>query len=168
MERAKSFLGAANVAAFNGWTIGFVAAASILLGLFSLTGLVVGVGLAVVARNELVGRRRLRALDVAGLELLWRNQLGLMALIVAYCVWSMYRAGRSDQEMTEIAELLGEGTGELIRSLTLALYGAVIVATGVFQGLNARYYYVRVARLRDYLRRTPQWVLEVQRSAIGG
>lgn len=166
-ERAASFLGAAKVAGFNGWTIGFFAAVSILFGFFSLTGLIVGIGLAVVARNELAGRRRIRELDAGGLELLWRNQLGLMALIVLYCVWSMYRAvSAPDPQIAELSEVLGEGTGDLIRSLTLTLYGAVIVATGIFQGLNARYYFVRVARMREYLRLTPGWVLELQRTSF--
>ena len=165
-ERAGAFLGAAKVASFNGWTIGFFAVLSILFGLFSLAGFVVGVGLAVVARNEFVGRARLRAFDPAGPELLWRNQVGFMALIIAYCAWSMYRTvALPDPQMTELTELLGEGTGELVESLTLTVYGAVIVATGIFQGLNARYYHVRVARLRDYLRDTPAWVVDLQRSA---
>ena len=101
-ESAGSFLGAAKVAAFNGWTIGFFAGVSILSGLFSLTGFVVGVGLAVVTRNEFVGRGRLRRLDPSGLELLWRNQVGFMALIIVYCVWSMYSTvARPDPAMTQ-------------------------------------------------------------------
>jgi hypothetical protein len=164
-ERAASFLGAAKVAAFNGWSIGFFAGVSILFGIFSLTGLLVGIGLAVVARNEFVGGSRIRALDASGLELLWRNQVGLMALILAYCLWSMYRASAApDQGMAELTEVLGGDTGQLITSLTLTLYGAVIVATGIFQGLNARYYFVRIARMREYLHLTPEWVLDVQRS----
>jgi len=169
MERAGSFLGAAKVATLNGWTFGIFAALSILFGLFSLTGFLVGVGLAVVARNEFVGRGRLRSLEASGLELLWRNQLGLMALIVVYCAWSMYRAvAVPDPQIAELTELLGEGTGELVQSLTLTVYTLVIVGTVIFQGLNARYYHVRVGRLRDYLRDTPQWVVDVQRSTALG
>lgn len=165
MERAGSFLGAAKVAAFNGWTIGFFAVVSILFGLFSMTSLMVGVGLAVVARNEFAGRDRIRAFDPSGPELLWRNQVGFMALIVAYCVWSIYRTvAVSDPQMSELVELLGEGTDELVQSLTLTVYGTVIVVTGIFQGLNARYYFARVARLRDYIRDTPEWILDLQRS----
>jgi hypothetical protein len=124
------------------------------------------VGLAVVARNEFVGRTKLRSLDPSGLELLWRNQLGFMALIMVYCVWSLYRAAaRPASEIAELVLLLGNGAGDLVRSLTLFLYGAVIVATAIFQGLNARYYHVRVGRVRDYLRETPQWVVDQQRSA---
>ena len=164
--RARSFLGAAKVAAFNGWSIGFFAVVSLLFGLFSLTSFLVGVGLAVVARNEFVGRTRLRALDPSGLELLWRNQVGFMALIIAYCVWSMFRAVALPNAVTDFMELLGEGAGELLQSLTILAYVAVIVLTGIFQGLNAHYYFVRAARIRDYVRDTPQWVLELQRSTV--
>jgi len=167
-DRAASIVGAAKVAAFNGWTIGFFAVASMLFGLFSLTGFLVGAGLAVVARNELVGLRRVRSFDPSGLELLWRNQLGLMGLIIVYCVWSIYRAtSRPDPDMAELTELLGEGTGDLLRSLTVTLYIAVMIATVIFQGLNARYYFVRIARMRDYLRDTPAWVVELQRATAG-
>ncbi len=165
-ERAGTFLRASHVASVNGWTIGFFAAASILFGLFSLSGLLVGLGLAVVARNEFVGRRRLLALELGSLELLWRNQVGLMALVVAYCVWSMVRAvAQPDPELIELTELLGTGTTDLVRSLSLTMYSLVIAVTIVVQGLNARYYFVRVARLQEYLRETPGWVLDLQRAA---
>ena len=164
-ERVGAFLGAAKVAAFNGWTVGFFAAVSILLGVFSVTNLVVGVGLAVVARNELVGRVRLQSFDPSGLELLWRNQLGFMVLIILYCLWSIYRTVAFPVPgMARLTELLGDGTGELVQWLLLTVYAAVIVATTIFQGLNARYYFVRVARLRDYVRDTPQWVVDRQSS----
>lgn len=166
-ERARSFLPAAKVASFNGWSIAFFAGVSILFGLFSLTSLLMGVGLAVVARNEFAGRTRLRKFDPSGLELLWRNQVGFMVLIIAYCAWSMYRAvAVPDPEMAEVMELLGEGTEELVQSLTLTVYAVVIVATGIFQGLNARYYRLRVARIREYVRETPPWVLDLQRSTV--
>jgi hypothetical protein len=166
-ERAGSFVGAAKVAALNGWSVGFFAVVSLLFGLFSLTSFLVGVGLAVVARNEFVGRRRLRSLEPAGLELLWRNQVGFLALIVAYCLWSIFvTVVRPDPQMAELTDLLGGGTGELVQSLTVVVYVVVITATVVFQGLNARYYYVRTARIRNYVRDTPPWVLDLQRSAV--
>ncbi len=162
-ESAGSFLGAAKVAAFNGWSIGFFAVVSILFGLFSLTSFLVGVGLAFVARNGFIGRASLRSLDPSGLELLWRNQLGFMALIIAYCVWSIFRTfARPESEISELTQLLG-ATG-LVQAATLIVYTVVIVATGIFQGLNAYYYFVRAARIRDYVRDTPQWVLDLQRS----
>ena len=62
-ERAKAFTGAAKVAAFNGWSIGFFAAVTLLLDFFSLTALVLGVGMAVVARNEFKSRARILTPD---------------------------------------------------------------------------------------------------------
>jgi len=167
--RVGTFLGAAKVAAFNGWTIGFFAVVSLLFGIFSLTSLLIGIGLAIVARNEFKGAAGLRSLDPEGLQLLWRNQVGFMTLIIAYSLWSMFRALYvPDPQIAEITQLLGPGTEELVRSLTLTLYGAVIAATGIFQGLNARYYFLRVARLEAYLRETPEWIVEVQRSTVVG
>ena len=166
-DRAGSFLGAAKVAAFNGWSTGFFAVVSILFGLFSPTSFLVGVGLAVVARNEFVGRRRLQSFDPSGLELLWRNQVGFMGLIIAYCAWSMFRTvALPGPGLSTLTELLGDGAAELVALVTTVVYSAVIVLTAIFQGLNAHYYFVRVARIRDYLGDTPQWVLDLQRSTV--
>jgi hypothetical protein len=166
-ERAGSFLGAAKVAAFNGWSLGFFAVMSILFGLFSRTSFLVGVGLAVIARNEFVGRDRLRSFNPAGPELLWRNQVGLMAIIMAYCMWSAYSIlANPNAQMAEYTELLG--IEDVIQSVSVAFYALVIIATGIFQGLNARYYFLRVALMKDYLRDTPQWVLDLQRSTVVG
>ena len=166
-ERGRTFTGAAKVAAFNGWSIGVFAAVSILFGVASRSSFLVGVGLAIVARNEFVGRTRLRSIDPSGLELLWRNQVGFMALIIVYCLWSMFRpVALPGAGLDGPMELVGEGAAELVAFVKTVVYATVIVATAIFQGLNARYYFVRAARLRDYVRDTPQWVLDMQRSAL--
>ena len=165
-ERAKAFTGAIKVAAFNGWSIGFFAAVTLLFGIFSLTALVLGVGMAVVARNEFKSRARILTPDPTGPELLWRNQVGFMALIILYCLWSMYvTPARPDPQMAELTELLGGDLDELVRSLTITVYVAVIALTAVFQGLNARYYFRRITTIEQYLSETPDWVLELQKSA---
>jgi hypothetical protein len=93
--------------------------------------------------------------------------VGFLALIVAYCLWSIFvTVVRPDPQMAELTDLLGGGTGELVQSLTVVVYVVVIAATVVFQGLNARYYYVRTARIQNYVRDTPPWVLDLQRSAV--
>ena len=161
---AKIFLGAARVAHFNGWTLGFFAFLSILFGLFDLSSLFVGVGLAIIARNEFLGRNRIHDLDPRGLELLWRNQLGLMLLIISYCAWSIYSAlGATSPEVVALLEMVGEGAGDLFRSLTLTVYGSFIAVTVIYQGLNARYYHRRVALMEDYLGGTPKWVVDLLR-----
>jgi len=164
-ERAASFMGAARVASCNGWTFGVFAAISILSGLGSLPVFLVGVGLAVVARNEFLGRKRIVDFQPSGFDLLWKNQVALMAIIIAYCLWAMGHSQlATDPSMQELNELMGEGFDEMVQSLVTVAYVAVIAATVIFQGWNARYYWVRMARLESYLAETPQWVVDVQRS----
>ena len=143
--------GAAKVARFNGWALGGCAALSLLTGLSSLPVGVVGLGLVVVAWNELRGRKMLLRLDRRGPRLLGRNQLGLMALVVAYSLWSIYLGLTGPTELTVLLEQL-EPTfgplGHLQGTLTLALYGGVILLSVIFQGLNALYYFTRAEHVR--------------------
>ncbi len=81
-QRANALTRAGKIAAFNGWTIGAFAAITLVFGLASPVALVLGIGMAVVARNEFRGRALLRGFDSAGPMLLARNQLGFMALII--------------------------------------------------------------------------------------
>ena len=80
----------------------------------------------------------------------------------------MYRAVSepAPQILADLAELFGESLEDLYQSLALILYATVIVATAIFQGLNARYYFVRASMIRDYVRDTPQWVLDVQPATV--
>ncbi len=164
--RAGAFTGAARVAAFNGWSIGFFAAVALLFGIFNLTALVLGVAMAVVARNEFKGCAGILKFEARGPELLWRNQIGFMGLIIVYCLWSIYATvSQPDPQMAELTELLGGDMDDLVLSLTLTVYAVVIALTAVFQGLNARYYFRRVAMIEEYRSDTPDWVRELQESA---
>ena len=138
---------------------------TLLFGLFNLNALVLGAGMAVVARNEFKGRSAILRSEVTGPELLWRNQVVLMALIIMYCLWSIYRTtGQPDPQMAELTELLGSDLDEVVRSLTLMMYTGVIGTTVIFQGLNARYYLRRIGMIREYLSQTPSRVLKLQES----
>jgi hypothetical protein len=81
----------------------------------------------------------------------------------------MFRAmAAPDPMMVELTRTLGRDSRELVQALTTTSYATVIVATVICQGLNARYYYRRVPLLQTYLRDTPPWVVDLQRStAIG-
>ncbi len=149
---ARKVRSAAKLAAFNGWAFGISAALSLLFALSSGTALVVGAGLAIVAWNELRGRKLLLRFDPRGPLLLGWNQLGLMGLLVAYCVWSIY-AGLTgatpelDALLKELEPLTGS-VDDLQRTLTLAIYGGVIIGTIIFQGLNALYYFTRTKHVQ--------------------
>ena len=163
-ERAKKVLGAARVATFNGWAIGVFAAVSLLFAVFSLTALVVGIGMAIVAWNEFRGRRLLRRFDSHGPQLLGRNQLGFMGLLIGYCLWSIYSTLTNPIAQLEELEAIAGPIGELVTTLTLTVYGVVILLSLLIQGLNARYYFARTKLMQDYLNETPAWIIDLQRS----
>ncbi len=165
-ERARKILAAGKVAAFNGWTIGIFAALTLLFGIGNVVVMGLAVGLGVVAWNEFKGRAALRSLEPSAGRFLCNNQLGLMVLIVAYGLWSIWRvqAGPPDPEMVQLQDLVGVGS-DLIGQLTVVLYLGVIAATVIFQGLNARYYLKRTAMTEAYLAETPAWVVDLQRAA---
>jgi hypothetical protein len=66
--------------------------------------------------------------------------------------------------MVELTDLLGSDTGQLVQELTQLVYVAVIMGTVIFQGLNARFYKVRIPTLKAYLDDTPGWIVDVQRA----
>lgn len=164
-DRAKPVMRAARWARFNAWSMGIFAALTIIFGLFSFTAIVLGVGLAVVTWNEYRGGRMLMGFDPAAPRLLGRNQLGLMALIMAYALWSIYRARtHPDADLAQMDQILGGDTSGLVASLTTILYLAVMAATGLCQGFMARYYFKRGPMVEAYVRDTPAWVVDLQRA----
>ena len=63
--------------------------------------------------------------------------------------------------------LLDPSARKVLRAAKVAAFnGGMISCTMVFQGLNARYYHLRVARIREYLNGTPPWILDLQRSTV--
>jgi hypothetical protein len=174
-DRAKSIRKAARVAAFNGWTTATFAACSALFALFDPSGWLITAGLALVAYNEFRGRKRLLAFDPSAASLLGWNQLGLLAMITVYCLWSMFTSSSSTatlsaefKDLKDLDSILSDygGTQGLVRSLSYGVYGSVIVLSALFQGGNALYYFTRRRLVDDFVAQTPDWVREVQGSAI--
>ena len=175
--RAKKLRKAARMAAFNGGTFAFFAVVSFLIAMISLArgewdvvGFVMGAGLAVVAWNELRGKKLLQQFDAKGPRLLGWNQIGLMGLILAYCAYMIAAAyvgpGPYEDTMQKYPSLrrsLGD-IDKLHQSITVLVYGAVIVGTILYQGGCAWYYFARGKLLADYLAETPPWVVDVQRT----
>jgi hypothetical protein len=175
-RRARSLRAAGRLAMFNAICFGTFSAAGLLwfLGAMAFGELdwiagVMGVGLGAIAWNELRGRRLLLAFDTRAPRVLGWNQLALLALIVAYAVTMMclHLAGPNPYEEAvqrepRLARVLGD-VGRMYRLLNVAVYGALIVATLIFQGLNALYYFTRARVLRNYLQQTPTWALQLQR-----
>ena len=167
--RAKAIRKASKVAAFNGWATAIVAALSAPFALFSVAGLLVTIGLAVVAYNEFRGRKRLLDLDASSTTLLGWNQIGFLALIAGYCLWMVFTSMGSFASELEAHPEYEEALGSLqefeglYRYLVVGFYGTVAVLSAIFQGLNALYYFTRRKYIDAYLQETPAWVRELER-----
>ena len=166
-EQARSFLKAERAAVFNGWTIGFFATVTLLFSLSSPVTALLGFGMAVVAWNEFRGRKMIRRLDSRGPQLLGRNQMGLMVLLIAYCLWNIVRTPTPISGLEELEEMLGP-VEDMARTLAFVVYCSVIVLTAIFQGLMARFYFARVGIMVAYLEDTPAWVVDLQRIGLEG
>jgi len=167
-QRVGKVLTATRLATFNAWSTSVFAIFSLLAGIFSLTALVVGLGLSLVAWNEFRGRNMLRWFDARSPRVLGWNQVGFLGLLVGYSVWSIYvgLVGPDPYETyikssPELRSMLGS-IQHLHKVLTLAIYGGVIVLSLVFQGFNAVYYFSRAKYLQAYLDQTPKWIVQIQ------
>lgn len=179
--RAKKLRKAGGVAMANGCIVAVFSGGSFLFVLVSamfgeldLTGLVMGVGLALVAWNEFRGRGMLRRFELRGCRVLGWNQLGLMAMVIGYAAWMLGKSlwGPSPYEEAVAGEAMLAGPlgsiNKLYKMISLAIYGGLIAGTLVFQGLSSLYYFTRRKHVEAYLRETPQWVVQLQRRGVAG
>jgi hypothetical protein len=173
--RGKVIRKAARVAAFNGWTTALIAAASAPFSLGSPVGLALAAGIAYVALNEFRGRRRLLNFEPRGATQLGWNQLGLLAMITAYCLWTLHTSlaetGEVAAQLHSYAELdavLGSTGGfeRLYKQIVLYLYGGVIGLSMLFQGGTALYYFSRRRHVEEYVAETPDWVRDIERGSL--
>ena len=164
-DRAKPIRRASRVAAFNGWTIAIIAFLSAPFAVFGLDGLLVTVGLFVVAYLEFRGRREMLKFNPSAASLLGWNQVGFLMLILGYCCWMIFGGATDIQSNPELSQLLGAAGLELYRSMVVAFYVTVIALSVVFQGGNAIYYFTRRKHIVAYLQQTPQWVRDFQRAS---
>jgi len=173
-SRARKVRRAVKVATFNGWSIGVFAALSLPFAMFSVTSLVMCLALALVAYNEFRGRKLLDRFEPRGPRALGWNQLVLMGVLTGYSVWNIYLAetgpgpyAEQIKATPELGSMLG-WVDDLHKTVTLAVYGSLIVASLIFQGLNALYYFTREKHLQSFLKQTPAWVVDLQRSLSTG
>jgi hypothetical protein len=173
--RGKVIRKAARVAAFNGWTTALIAAASAPFSMGSPVSLALAAGIAFVAINEFRGRKLLLNFEPRGATLLGWNQLGLLAMITAYCLWTLHTSlsetGEVAAQLRSYAELdavLGSAGGfeSLYRQIVLYLYSGVIALSALFQGGTALYYFSRRRHIEEYVAETPAWVREIERGQL--
>ena len=155
----------------SGWTLAFFASLTLLMGLFSLSGFLLGAGLAIVAYIELSGWRKLKLLDPAATRRLGFNQIALGVILLVYAGWGIAQAllGQSPYE----AQLAGGGPvadairpiDSLHRALTVGFYALVMVFAVIAQGCLSAYYFTRGRHLRRFLASTEPWIVDMLRVA---
>ena len=168
--RARKVRRAANVATFSGWTLAVFAAITLLSVLFGdFMSLLLGIGLSVVAYNELRGGAMLRRLDAAGARRLGYNQFALGVMIVGYAAWSLLSALSNPVVGTPAGATGDPKMDALLLRLNVALawglYGGIGVAGLVATGLTALYYFTRGRCVRAVLDQTPHWVIHAMRAS---
>src|SRR4051812_34770028 len=87
-RRGKKIRKAARVASFNAWIAAVIGGSALLFGLVDRPSAIIGGAIMVVAFIEFKGAAKFRKVDLAAPKICGFNQLLLLAVIAAYCVWS--------------------------------------------------------------------------------
>ena len=158
------------VARFDGWSIATFAFLTFLFGIGSASSMLMGVVMGVIAFIELRSAASLKRLKPEAARTLAFNQVALASLLIAYAVWRTYCELSGKGEYAEIAASdpqLGEmlkPVEHITRLFTLCLNGGIVAFALFAQGGMAAYYLSRVKHLRDYVEKTPAWVITVQQT----
>lgn len=160
------------LATFNGWTFAGSAVLCLPFAILDPTALIVAVGLVLIARIELQSRSLLRIPDVKGVRRLVGNQVALFLLVAVYCAWRVWAglSGPVPSELPEFAPYLERAPPDISQTLdrlqkilVFGLYGGLFVASALYQGGCAFYYFTQRRPIERYLAETPDWVRELER-----
>lgn len=167
-RRQKKLRRVMAVANVDAWLSAIFAGFTLIFGIFSLTGLILGAALAAVAYNSFQGVAMLRRLDVRAPRRLAINQLCLASILILYAAYSIFAARNGSPELKsamgqdpQIAAMLGP-LDHLVWLITVAVYGGLIAGTVVAQGLAALYYARSAKQLEAYKAGTPEWIQQIQ------
>jgi len=160
---------AISVATFDGWTIAVFAIANCLCGLGSISSMVIGVALGGLAYIELRGASQLRRLDQSAPRRLGINQILLGTLLAVYAIWQIYEELHGPSRYAALSQAdahMGKRFEDMARSLTVGVYGCMIIFAIIAQGGAALFYFTREKYLKDYRQRTPAWILQMQQTGV--
>ncbi|MGD0138398.1 MAG: hypothetical protein ABSD28_05935 [Tepidisphaeraceae bacterium] len=177
LQAARRSLGkirrAVSTARFEGYSIAICGALTVLMNTDSIGYMLVGTVLTAIGIVEIVAAGRLRRLEVGAVRMLAINQLSLAALILLYALWNLHaEIAHPVSDFPDLspsdAKLLGQMDSSVLgitHEAMLLLYGSLIAAAAVEAGM-AWYYHSRAGHLREYLARTPPWIIAMQKAGI--
>ena len=161
----------------DGWSLAVFAVLSILIGLSSVTAILIGTALGIVAYVELSTIPKLKKLDPTAPKILAYNQLGLAAVLIIYASWNLLFPPTASSVMNSLGPELGGSAGDLsaiggqvdsIFSMAVHLiYLALIAVAFLAQGSLAYAYYRRIGMIKAYLATTPEWIVQMQKAGFG-
>ena len=168
----KKIRRAVNYATIDGWTIAVFGGLTAITSLFSALGLVLGVGMMIVAWFEFRGASALKRLDPGAPRRLAINQVALGGLLFLYAGISLWMAMHQPSAFSadigndpQMKSMLG-GIDDLARTIYVAVYATLMAVAIIGPGMNAVYYLSRVSHIQTYLRETPTWILDLQRAGM--
>lgn len=170
--RYKKVQRATSVAAIDAWSTAIFAGLSLLISAisFSFPGILVGMGMAVVSYNSFRGLKMMRKLDPAAARVLGQNQLFLGSVLFLYAAWNLFLLlihkadlGISTEMRSQLNDVGGDWVIGLYRYIYYAVYGGLVAFAIIVQGLTALYYFSRKKCIDEYLERTAEWVLQMQK-----
>ncbi|MGD0769540.1 MAG: hypothetical protein ABSB42_15260 [Tepidisphaeraceae bacterium] len=164
---------AVSTARFEGYSVAICGALTVLMNTDSFACVLVGTVLAGIGIVEIVGASRLRRLEAGAVRMLTINQLSLAVLILLYALWNLHaEVAHPVSDFPDLspsdAKLLGQMDSSVLgitHEAMLLLYGSLIAAAAVEAGM-AWYYHSRGGHLREYLARTPPWIITMQKAGI--
>jgi len=153
---------AAKIARANGTGYAVFGVLTILLSLGgSITGLLLGGCLLAVGLAQRRAAPRLVAAAQDSPRILARNELLLLAAIIAYAVAQMtvLRANTS-AELEMLGESAGIDVADLVDAMVRVVYGTVVVMSLLYQGGMALYFLRRAPLVERNAREVPEWARE--------
>ncbi len=161
---------AVRAAQFEGFTLAIFGGLTVLLGITSIAGILIGLVLAAIGVIEIMGGRQLLRLDFRAIRVLTINQLSLATLILLYALWNLH--GEIAHPVAEVsdadAQLLGQVDPSVLsvtHEIMLLVY-ASLIAAAFFEAGMAAYFHSRGAHLRQYLAQTPTWIISMQKAGV--
>lgn len=172
-QRSRRIAGAMSFSRFSAWSLSVFAVGSALLSFGKGSNLIAAAALGACAVIEFRGGSMLRKLRHQGLDWLFWNQVVVAALVLLYVGWNIHATASGNSPLTEMlasadpqsAAIVGP-IDRLARSISMTVYSTVGVIGVVYQACAAGYYASRRKYLTEYLRCTPTWVHELQRSGV--
>ncbi|MCD4824978.1 MAG: hypothetical protein K8S55_10235 [Phycisphaerae bacterium] len=172
-RRLKSIRLTVKIASFNAWATAIFAALAVPFVFSDRTAILVVTGLGLVSWHEFKGRRLMRQLDPQGPTVLGRNQVLFTALLIAYGVWKIVAVLHAPAlySQAQLNIFKNHPTfhksltsyGDLVKLMTILLYSLMIGVAALAQGLTAVYYFTRKKPLCDHLKKTPDWIIKLQK-----